>query len=110
MRKKPMNTINRTRAYVDWFRRLNDRQAKERILVRVRRAIKGNFGDSHPAGGGVSEMRVDYGPGYRIYYAQEGKAVYLLLLGGDKRGQENDIGRAKAMWRAIQEKRDEKGQ
>ncbi len=93
-----MNTIKRTRAYVDWFLRLHDQKAKDRIDNRIIRARKGNFGDHHSLGDGVSEMRIDYGPGYRIYFAQEGNTVYLLLLGGDKRNQNDDIKKAKAMW------------
>ena len=100
-----MNTICKTRAYSDWFRRLDDRQAKSRILNRIDRAENGNFGDHRPVGDGVSEMRIDYGPGYRIYFAQEGNMAYLLLVGGDKRNQENDIKKARAMWQAIRGKR-----
>ena len=100
-----MNTIKRTRAYVDWFFRLNDQQARDRILNRIRRAGNGNFGDHYAVGDGVSEMRIDYGPGYRVYFAREGDTVYLLLLGGDKRTQGSDIQKAKAIWKAI-EKRD----
>ncbi len=96
-----MNTIKRTIAYADWFRRLRDRQAKDRIDNRILRAERGNFGDHHSLGNGVSEMRIDYGSGYRIYFAQEENTVYLLLLGGDKRNQDADIEKAKAMWSAM---------
>ncbi len=96
-----MNTLHKTRAYVDWFHRLSDQNAKNRILNRIRRAENGNFGDHHSLGDGVSEMRVDHGPGYRVYYAQKERAVYLLLIGGDKRNQNSDIETAKAMWRVL---------
>lgn len=86
---------------MQWFHHLSDPKAKARIVRRIERAEKGNFGDYHLLGGGVSEMRIDYGPGYRIYFAQKGKAVYLLLIGGDKRHQNLDIKNAKAMWQAV---------
>jgi putative addiction module killer protein len=103
-----MNTIQKTEAYTTWFHRLNDIQAKVRILNRIDRAENGNFGDHHAVGDGVSEMRIDYGPGYRVYFAQVGSVVYLLLLGGDKRTQENDITKAKALWKAIRKAGNEK--
>ena len=76
--------------------------AKAKVLVRIRRAERGNFGDCEPVGNGVSEMRIHYGPGYRIYLAQEGRVVYLFLCGGDKSTQSKDIKLAKAMWKRIQ--------
>jgi len=78
-----------------------DEETRARILVRVRRLALGNPGDVKPVGEGVSEMRIDYGPGYRAYYATIGKAVVLLLCGGDKRSQNRDIARAKEMARAA---------
>ncbi len=96
-----MNTMHATRAYANWFRRLSDQRAKVRILNRLDRAENGNFGDCRSVGDGGFEMRIDCGPGYRVYFAQEGNAVYLLLVGGDKRTQERDIQKAKAMWNAI---------
>ena len=99
-----VNTINKTREFDDWLVRLRDQQAQRRIIIRTRRARTGNFGDSHSVGDGVSEMRIDYGPGYRVYYAQQGDTVYLLLLGGDKRTQQSDIDQAKAIWKAAKEK------
>lgn len=79
-----MNTIHATRAYKNWLRRLHDQLARERILNRVRRAELGNFGDCRSLGDGVFEMRIHYAAGYRVYFAQEGDALYLLLIGGDK--------------------------
>ncbi len=82
---------------------LADAKGKARILARVRSASLGNFGDCEPVGGGVSEMRVHVGPGYRIYFMRREQTVYLLLTGGDKSTQTKDIARAKTMARAIRE-------
>lgn len=86
--------IRLTDEYENWFRKLRDRGAKARILIRVRRLALGNPGDVRPVGGGVSELRINYGPGYRVYclLAVEGMAV--LLLGGDKGTQRQDIEKA----------------
>ena len=72
-----------------------------RILSRVVAAETGNFGDCEPVGEGVSEMRIHYGPGYRVYFAQEGIHVYLLIAGGDKGSQDRDIKQAKALWTEL---------
>ena len=96
-----MNTIKRLQAFIDWMAGLKDLRAKQRIAKRINRAIDGNFGDHRSVGDGVSEMRVDHGPGYRVYYAQEGTTVFLLLSGGDKRNQGADIAKAKALWEAY---------
>lgn len=77
-----------------WFGRLKDVQARARISARIRRLSLGNAGDVKPVGAGVSELRVDYGPGYRVYYLQRGKVVAVLLCGGDKRTQQRDIRQA----------------
>jgi len=78
----------------DWLARLADLQAKARILARIDRLAVGNFGDSKPLRGGISELRIDWGPGYRVYYALVGRTCVLLLCGGDKRKQSTDIQRA----------------
>lgn len=78
----------------DWLAGLNDSQARARIATRISRLEGGNFGDCKLVGGGVRELRVDWGPGYRVYYAIVGAAVVLLLCGGDKRKQAADIRRA----------------
>lgn len=96
-----MNTITKTDEFDAWLSDLSDLVAKAKILARIRRAELGNFGDSEPVGDGISEMRIDFGPGYRVYYAREGRVVYLLLNGGDKSTQKTDIKRAKAMWAMI---------
>jgi probable addiction module antidote protein/putative addiction module killer protein len=86
--------IRQTEAYALWFRNLRDCLARARVLARIRRLSLGNPGDVAPAGGGVSEMRIDYGPGYRIYYVERGKNLVILLTGGDKHSQLRDIEKA----------------
>ena len=77
-----------------WLRKLADPRAKARIEMRIRRLGLGNPGDVQPIGKGLSEMRIDYGPGYRVYYTQQGSVLVVLLCGGDKRTQQNDITKA----------------
>lgn len=77
-----------------WLRKLKDRQGRLRILVRIDRLAHGNPGDTKSVGCGVTELRLTYGPGYRIYYAQRGNRIVLLLCGGDKSTQSNDIAKA----------------
>lgn len=76
-------------------------RGKARIAARILSAEQGNFGDSEPVGEGVSEMRIHFGPGYRVYYTRRGEVVYLLLLGDDKSSQKRDISRAKQMARKL---------
>lgn len=88
----PMLEIVKSEAYEQWFRKLKDRQVQARINARVLRVQQfGHFGDVKPVREGVSEMRVDYGPGYRIYFMQRGSLVVVLLAGGDKSTQDADI-------------------
>lgn len=85
------------------FRKLRDPKAKARIQMRIRRLGLGNPGDVQPIGSGLSEMRIDYGPGYRVYYIKSGSVLVVLLCGGDKRTQQTDINKAKrlaAEWRS----------
>ena len=84
----------KTDAFDRWFRGLRDVRAKVRIDERIERLANGNPGDVRPVGSGVSEMRIDYGPGYRLYFVQRGKTLIVLLCGGDKASQRRDIGRA----------------
>ena len=86
-----MNSIQTTEIFDDWFAGLKDGQAVRRIQVRIDRAEDGNFGDCQPVGEGVSELRIDYCPGYRVYYKQTGHKVVILLAGGDKSTQARDI-------------------
>ena len=76
-----MIEIRQTEVYANWFARLRDRQARARIDVRIRRLSLGNPGDVRPVGEGVSELRIDYGPGYRVYFIQRGAALIILLAG-----------------------------
>jgi putative addiction module killer protein len=97
-----MNTIEKTQIFTDWFEALKDENAKKTIKRRIEYAEGGHFGDCGPAGEGVSEMRIHLGPGYRLYYFQQGKTIYWLLAGGDKDTQESDIRLAKTIKRRIQ--------
>ena len=92
-----MLEILKSATYETWFNGLRDAQAQARINARIRRLSLGNPGDVKPVGSGVSEMRIDYGPGYRVYYLQRGPVIVLLLCGGDKRTQDADIKRAIAI-------------
>lgn len=86
-----MIEVRQTETYANWFESLRDRQAKARIDIRVRRLSTGNPGDVKPVGRGVSELRIDYGSGYRVYFIQRGETLIILLAGGDKRTQERGI-------------------
>ena len=86
-----MIEIRKTEAFAKWIDDLNDMRARARVLVRIERLAAGNPGDVAPVGGGVSELRIDYGPGYRVYYKQFGESLVILLAGGDKQTQTKDI-------------------
>lgn len=90
-----MPEIRKTRIYADWIANLRDINAVARIDVRIRRLSLGNAGDSKSVGDGVFELRIDYGPGYRVYFSRHGDRIVLLLCGGDKRTQDLDIKAAK---------------
>lgn len=98
-----MNQFIATDTYSDWFSSLRDVQARGRINARLRRAELGNFGDCEPVGGGVSEMRIHYGPGYRVYWVQRGQEMFILLAGGDKSTQAKDIKAALQLARKLKE-------
>ena len=84
--------------FEDWLDDLNDKRAVARVLARLARVRQGNPGDCKSVGEGVSELRVDYGPGYRVYFGQRGRTLIILLCGGDKRTQDRDIRLAKEYW------------
>ena len=96
-----MLEIRETPAYAAWFAALRDRTARARIDIRIRRLSLGNSGDIRPVGDGVSELRIHYGPGYRIYLTKQGDAVVILLAGGDKSSQDKDIRLAKDLARNL---------
>lgn len=96
-----MGVIYTTEQFDIWYDGLRDVRAKAAIKVRMRRAEEGNFGDCEPVGEGVSEMRIHYGPGYRVYFTRTGLEVVILLAGGDKSTQAKDIRKALKMAREM---------
>jgi len=98
-----MKDIRKSDVFDKWLRNLRDRQAVVRIDTRIRRLAKGNPGDVKPAGEGISELRIHYGPGYRVYYKDTGREIIILLCGGDKRTQQEDIAEAKEIARLYEE-------
>jgi putative addiction module killer protein len=93
--------VRQTAVYSEWFAGLRDRQAKTRIDIRIRRLSLGNAGDVKPVGEGVSELRIPYGPGYRVYFVQKGELLVVLLAGGDKATQDRDIRIARELARDL---------
>jgi len=89
--------VRQTEVFSNWLRKLRDQKARARIQIRIRRLSLGNFGDAKPVGEGVSELRIDYGPGYRVYFQRIGSLLVLLLVGGAKKTQEADLAKAKAL-------------
>jgi len=96
-----MIEIRKTEVYAKWLDSLRDIRARARILVRVERLAAGNPGDVRPVGEGVSELRIDYGPGYRVYYTERAQEVVILLAGGDKSTQAKDIKTALSLARNL---------
>jgi putative addiction module killer protein len=96
-----MIEIRQTETYYNWFESLRDRQARACINARIRRLSLGNVGDVKPIGEGVSELRIDFGPGYRVYFVQRGQTLVVLLAGGDKCTQDRDIKKALKMAREL---------
>jgi putative addiction module killer protein len=94
-----MLEIRETEEFSKWLAALRDVRARAKVLVRIDRLAHGNPGDVEPVGEGVSELRINYGPGYRVYYVQRGRRYILLLAGGDKRSQNRDIALAKQLAR-----------
>ena len=97
-----MVEVRQTTNYQKWFKSLKDHNARMRINVRIRRLSLGNPGDVKAVGDGISELKIDYGPGYRIYYLTLGNEVIILLVGGDKSTQMNDIRKAKLIAKEIE--------
>jgi len=89
--------VRQTEVFSTWLRKLRDLQALARIQIRIRRLSLGIFGDVKPVGEGVSELRIDYGPGYRVYFQRTGSLLVLLLIGGTKSTQQSDIAKAKKL-------------
>jgi putative addiction module killer protein len=98
-----MIEIRQTEVFANWLANLRDRKAKARVQVRIDRMETGNFGDVAPVGQGVSEMRIFYGPGYRVYFVQKGTVVIILLCGGDKIIQSHDINKAKELANQLED-------
>jgi len=98
-----MVDVRQTDEFSDWLGGLKDLQAKSRILTRIRRLSLGNIGDVKPVGSGVSEIRIHYGPGYRVYFVQRGNEIIILLCGGDKSTQAKDIKEAIALASDLEE-------
>ena len=96
-----MVEVRQTEVFSKWLRELRDRQARARIQTRIDRLQLGLAGDVKPVGEGVSELRIDYGPGYRVYFVQRGRELVILLAGGDKRTQDGDIKTAKQLARNL---------
>ena len=98
-----MNTVLRTAVFDKWLAQLEDLRGSARIMERIQSAEHGNFGDCRSVGNGVYEMRIHFGPGYRLYFCREDDVVYVLLCGGTKRGQRRDIVRAHATAKKLLE-------
>ena len=96
-----MIEVRKTEVYAKWLDDLRDARARARVLARVERLAAGNPGDVRPVGEGVSELRIDYGPGYRVYFTKQGRTVVILLAGGDKRTQDRDIATALRLARNL---------
>ncbi|MDO8445172.1 MAG: type II toxin-antitoxin system RelE/ParE family toxin [Deltaproteobacteria bacterium] len=96
---KYYETENGERPFQEWLDSLKDITGRAKVHIRIDRARLGNFGDTNSVGEGVHELKINYGPGYRIYYALDGKRLILLLFGGDKSKQSRDINQAKAYWK-----------
>ena len=98
-----MIEVRQTEIFASWFKSLRDRRAKARIQARIDRMELGNFGDVATVGEGVRELRVHYGPGYRVYFVQRGSVIVVLLSGGDKSSQNSDIKKAKELAKQLED-------
>ena len=93
---------NGNEPFTDWLNKLRDQKGRRRILTRLRRLEQGNYGDCEPVGEGVSELRMFFGSGYRVYFGEAANNIILIICGGDKRSQSKDIKFAKACWKEYQ--------
>jgi len=91
--------------FLDWLRNLRDQRAQQKIQIRLNRVRLGNFGDARAVGDGVQELKIDYGPGYRVYFGQIGNDLVILLCGGDKSTQDEDIQEAKQYWASYKKEK-----
>lgn len=98
-----MLQIRKTDVYANWIDGLRDQQGRARILARIERLAAGHAGDVKPVGNGVSELRVDFGPGYRVYFTSRGREIVILLAGGDKSSQNKDIQTALKLAKNLKE-------
>ena len=98
-----MVQIRQSETFADWFGGLRDKRDRARIAARIDRMEDGNFGDAKPVGDGVSELRLHFGPGYRVYFTRRCEMLVILLCGGDKGSQDRDIARAKALAEQIED-------
>ncbi|WP_111824975.1 type II toxin-antitoxin system RelE/ParE family toxin [Achromobacter sp. HZ01] len=96
-----MPIFRETDVFAQWIGRMRDAHTKAQIVRKLARAVAGNFGDVKSVGDGISEMRIDVGAGYRVYYSRRGQTVYILLCGGDKKSQSRDIAIAKSLWAEL---------
>lgn len=96
-----MVEILQTAAFSTWLLALRDRQARARIIARIRRIEQGNLGDAKSLGNGLGEVRIHHGPGYRLYFARRGETIVILLCGGDKSAQERDIRKARELLKGL---------
>ena len=97
-----MYFIEKTSEFDEWFKKLKDLKSKAKILFRIQKIENnGHFGDCKPVGDGISELRVHYGKGYRVYFKESGDKIIVLLVGGDKSSQQNDIKKAKEIWNNL---------
>lgn len=99
----PLFTIHQSNHFAAWLKDLADQTARALVIKRIRSAQQGNFGDCGSVGGGVCELRIHHGPGYRVYFARNGAAMHVLPCGGDKKTQQRDIARAKRMAKDLKE-------
>lgn len=101
-----MYLIEKTSEFDKWFRKLKDRKVKAKILIRIQRIEEnGNFGDCQPVGEGISELKIHYATGYRVYFKEHDGHLILLLIGGDKSTQSKDIEKAKLLWKEYKKSR-----